>query len=109
MPSLVSMVRDFIHRAVDFATKRNGEQTESDELKELYLVTLKYDGRAALFTSSAELILHQVVHVKADSDLYYCWKLFDDIKEAGNSVERLRNINKTIHIPESPIVKRTER
>ena len=109
MPSCVSMVRDFIHRAVDFSTKRNGEQTVGDELKELYLVTLKYDGRAALFTSSAELVLNQVVDVKPNSDLYYRWKLFDDMKEAELLVERLKSIDKTIHIPESPAVKRTER
>ena len=102
-------VPQHIHRAVDFTTKRNGEQTVGDELKELYLVTLKYDGRAALFTSSAELVLNQVVDVTPNSDLYYRWKLFDDMKEAQLLVERLKSIDKTIHIPESPTVKRTER
>ena len=103
------MVRNFIDHAVNFSIKSNGEWAGGDALKELYLVTLKYDGRAALFTSSAELVLNQVVDVKPNSDLYYRWKLFDDMKEAELLVERLKSIDKTIHIPESPAVKRTER
>ena len=103
------LVREFIDCAIEFTTKSRGAQDGIDGRKDLYIVVIRYDGRAVMFTASAELVLREAVNLVPDSGVYYRWKLFDDIKEADVLLERLRNIDKTTPIPESPAVKHAQR
>ena len=109
MSSDSSLVKEFIDREIEFTTKSRGGQDGIDGRKDLYIVVIKYDERAVMFTASAELVLREAVNLVPDSGVYYRWKLFDDMKEADVFLGRLRNIDKTTPIPESPAIKHPQR